>query len=229
MLLRNCKNLIYVSINVQCLQWETRQIRIIKAGTLEHILKYTLFLTPNQQKEDFKNCNQNVLEEERNNVAHAMHVLFCTYRQYHLPQQVFDIILKNMHNCCQRQMTFILHYWLDNYSEDFTTEYISDSNDKNSVIDVSRDSNSLTNSGFESNSSNYDSNLSSNSSDSEHKPITLADKLLTLPNIDDKIYRKCLNIVDMKTESVQDVIPTNQVIIYLFFAYLTQKYKLIPI
>ena len=196
---------------MQCLQWETRQMRIIRAATLEHIIKYILFLTPNQQKEDMKNCNQNVMEEERNNVAHAMHVLFCTYRQYHLPQELFDIIIKHMNNCCQKQMNFIFHYWLDNYSEDFKTEYICDSNDKNSVIDNSRDSNSLTNSSIESNISNYESNCSTNSSDSEHKHMTIADKLLSLPNIDDKIYRKCLNIVDMKPESSPGLIVTNQV------------------
>ena len=190
---------------MQCLQWETRQTRMIKAATLDHLVKYILFLSPSQRTEDLNNCNQNVLEEERNNVAHAMHVLFCTYRQFHYPQELFDTIIKHLHNCCQQQMHFILHYWLDNYSEDFRTEYVCETNDKNSVIEPNRGSTSSTNSSIE-------SNFSSLSSEG-HKPMTIVDKLLSLANIDDKIYRKCLNIVDLKPEPSPDVIPTNQVIV----------------
>jgi hypothetical protein len=215
-------------IGEQCLQWETRQTRIIRAATLEHIAKYILFLTPNQGS-DREMSNQNLLEEERNNVAHAMHVMFCTYRQFHPPQHLLAIILKHMHHCCQKQLNFILHYWLDNYSEDFKTEFISDSSalsKDNAVIEdcePAADASLISNSYDSHSSSTYESNCSTHSSDSGHKPMTIVDKLLSIPNIDEKIYRKCLNIVDMKPESTPDIISTNQVFIYwmcLSFAYI---------
>ncbi|CAG2102010.1 unnamed protein product [Medioppia subpectinata] len=208
----------------QCLQWETRQIRIIRAATLEHIVKYILFLTPNHSSDE-EMQNQNLLEEERNNVAHAMHVMFCTYRQYHLPQHLLAIILRHQHHCCQKQLNFILHYWLDNYCEDFRTEFttgdasntckdseldVADSRQPSPppTADLSLNSNSYDSTG----SSHYESNCSTNSSeDSGHKPMTLVDKLLSIPNIDERVYRKCLTIVDMKTESTPDIISTNQI------------------
>lgn len=177
---------------------------MIKAATLEHLVKYILFVSADHRIQELTNCNQNVLEEERNNVAHVMHVLFCTYRQFHLPQELFDTIIKHLHHCCQQQMHFILHYWLDNYAEDFRFDYVSETSDKSSVIETNRDSTSSTNSSIESNCSSLSSEC--------QKPMTIADKLLSMANIDDKIYRKCLNIVDMKPEPSPEVIATNQVI-----------------
>jgi len=96
-----------------------------------------------------------------------------------------------------------MHYWLDNYPEDFKTSPIP-SNHTNYVID----------NGSQFSSSNSDlSHLSSSSTSSESgdKQSTIIDKLLSLPNIDEKIYRKCLNIIEMKDESSPDIISTNQV------------------
>jgi hypothetical protein len=68
-------------------------------------------------------------------------------------------------------------------------------------------------------SSNSESDLShfsefsssTTSSESGDKLLTVADKLLSLPNIDESIYRRCLSIIEMKKESSPDIISTNQV------------------
>lgn len=194
----------------QSLQWETRQTRIIKAATLDHIVKYILFLTPYQkQNNQIINSSTNLLEEERNNVAHCMHVLFCTYRQYHYPYELFTTLIKYMQNCCSKQFNFIMHYWLDNYPEDFRTSIHIKPNDTNRVIE--------NNSEFSSSNSESDlshlSEFSSSTTSSENgdKQLTLVDKLLSLPNIDESIYRRCLSIIEMKKESSPDIISTNQV------------------
>lgn len=68
--------------STQSLQWETRQIRILKAATLEHCLKYILLVTDHQLDQqvnhgsELNHCQSVVIEEERNNVAHVMHIFF---------------------------------------------------------------------------------------------------------------------------------------------------------
>ncbi|UXI21438.1 hypothetical protein NH340_JMT07381 [Sarcoptes scabiei] len=63
----------------------------------------------------------NHLMEERNNVAHSMHVLFATYRQFCYPWQLFREICKQKPFANPKQFNFILFYWLNNYPEDFWT------------------------------------------------------------------------------------------------------------
>ncbi|XP_054157717.1 ras guanine nucleotide exchange factor A-like [Oppia nitens] len=218
----------------QCLQWETRQTRTIRAATLDHIVKYVLLVTPNNSNTDISSGGSSsqtppkppimeVLEEERNNVAHIMHVLFCTYRQYHPPQQLLAVILKYMSLCCQKQLNFLLNYWLDNYSEDFKTEFIAtndgkDSDNTNQIINNTYDSiDSSINGGGSCCSSANSSSVSSsnttiinNNTNNNKSPILLVDKLLSIPNIDERIYKKCLNILDMKPDPTPDVFQSNQ-------------------
>jgi hypothetical protein len=170
-------------------------------------VKYVLFLTPHQkQSNEIINCSPNLLEEERNNVAHCMHVLFCTYRQYHHPFQLFTTLTKYMQNCCSKQFDFIMHYWLDNYPEDFRTSIHIKPNDKNRVIE---NNSQFTPSNSESDLSEF--NSSTTSSENGDKHLTVVDKLLSLPNIDESIYRRCLGIIEMKKETSPDIISTNQV------------------
>lgn len=61
------------------------------------------------------------LMEERNNVAHVMHVLFATYRQFYYPWQLFTEIIRQKPFVSTKQFNFILFYWLNNYPEDFWT------------------------------------------------------------------------------------------------------------
>ncbi|XP_074596674.1 uncharacterized protein LOC141851784 [Brevipalpus obovatus] len=106
---------------VQCLQWETRQIRILKAATLEHIIEYILLLTPHQREQKLASNHHMspMMEEERNDVSHVMHVLFCTYRIYCQPYDLFQILSNFAPNAIPEQVRFVLHYWVTNYPEDF--------------------------------------------------------------------------------------------------------------
>src|SRR5699024_7269909 len=61
------------------------------------------------------------LLEERNNVAHAMHVIFATYRQFVHPWQLFTELIRQKPFASAKQFNFILYYWLNNYPEDFWT------------------------------------------------------------------------------------------------------------
>lgn len=106
-----------VSIQVaQSLQWETRQIRILQAATLDHVLKFILLVnSPNSTTE------VNALEEERNNVAHMIHVFFCTYRIYTNPYELMLKLMDYSDICRIEQYRFVMHYWMDNYPEDFSS------------------------------------------------------------------------------------------------------------
>jgi hypothetical protein len=125
------------------LQWETRQIKILKAATIDHIVKYILFLTGRQielqSKHDQDNggtgsstdhCHSIVMDEERNNVSHVIHVLFIAYRLFTSPVQLFQLIHQTYvtHVTSQqvphltRQFNFVLLYWLNNYPEDFLND-----------------------------------------------------------------------------------------------------------
>lgn len=121
----------------QSLQWETRQLRTIKGATIEHLVQYMLLLTPFQavgsadngtyfgdQVEEYSTVTgteSSSLLEERNNVAHAMHVIFATYRQFVTPWQLFSELLRQKPFASAKQFNFILYYWLNNYPEDFWT------------------------------------------------------------------------------------------------------------
>ena len=120
------------------LQWETRQIKILKAATLSHIVKYILFLTDRQIELQSKHepeeiaddeCQSIVLEEERNNVSHVVHVFFAAYRLFTTPVHLFQLIHKTFQNHVKsqqgklvKQLNFILLYWLNNYPEDFVNK-----------------------------------------------------------------------------------------------------------
>ncbi|KAH9527875.1 Ral guanine nucleotide dissociation stimulator-like 1, variant 2 [Dermatophagoides farinae] len=124
----------------QSLQWETRQLRQIKAATLEHLVQYILLQTEYQQQhhnhskssqhhhhndhsdsDEESQLESSDLIEERNNVAHVMHVLFATYRQFCYPWQLFTEIIRQKPFASSKQFNFILFYWLNNYPEDFWT------------------------------------------------------------------------------------------------------------
>lgn len=122
----------------QSLQWETRQIRILKAATLDHIVQYILHLTRRQQEQELKesvsHCQSVVMEEERNNVSHVMHVLFIAYRSFSSPGELFKLLHQYSSSTCtsHQQFNFILIYWLNHYPEDFLTNNGTNSNNNNS-------------------------------------------------------------------------------------------------
>lgn len=104
---------------------------------MEHLVQYMLLLTPFQtvgsadngtyfgdQVEEYSTVTgteSSSLLEERNNVAHAMHVIFATYRQFVTPWQLFSELLRQKPFASAKQFNFILYYWLNNYPEDFWT------------------------------------------------------------------------------------------------------------
>jgi ral guanine nucleotide dissociation stimulator-like 1 len=113
------------------LQWETRQIRILQAATLDHVLKFILLInspkdlnninsTLSSDKSSTSSVNDDAsLEEERNNVAHIIHVLFCTYRIYTNPYELMLKLMDYSDICRIEQYRFVMHYWMENYPEDF--------------------------------------------------------------------------------------------------------------
>lgn len=159
----------------QSLQWETRQIKVLQAATLDHVLKFILLINSSR---DLNNLNtdpnsaidNSVLEEERNNVAHIIHVLFCTYRIYTNP---YELMLKLMdYSDISRieQYRFVMHYWMDNYPEDF--EYIVDTheNSNHREITCTNSTNNTSISSFNNSITSYDSsttNKTTTTSDSE--------------------------------------------------------------
>lgn len=123
-------------VSTQSLQWETRQVRVLQAATLDHAIKFILLInssTKDISSLDSGNDSQidtSTLEEERNNVAHIIHVLFCTYRTFTNPYELMLKILDYSDSCRIEQYRFVMHYWMDNYPEDF--EYLVDLNDGSS-------------------------------------------------------------------------------------------------
>lgn len=135
----------------QSLQWETRQIRILKAATLDHIVQYILHLTRRQQEQELKesvgngsgsssHCQSVVMEEERNNVSHVMHVLFIAYRTFSCPRELFQLLHQHSSQTCtsHQQFNFVLIYWLNHYPEDFVTTINKSSNGSNNNVKSSR-------------------------------------------------------------------------------------------
>ncbi|XP_053209367.1 ras guanine nucleotide exchange factor K-like [Panonychus citri] len=131
------------------LQWETRRIRLLKAATIEHIMEYILLLTPHQRElnvssssssssssspSNHHHCNTTSMEEGRNDVTHIMHVIFCTYRKYCSPQELFTILVKHSRKASPHQLRFVLHYWLRYYPEDFLTPLQLESTDVTTTI-----------------------------------------------------------------------------------------------
>jgi len=113
----------------QSLQWETRQIRVLQAATLDHALKFILLINStrdlrNIDRDSDSAIDTSALEEERNNVAHIIHVMFCTYRIYTNPYELMLKIMDYSDLCRVEQYRFVMHYWMDNYPEDF--DYIVD-------------------------------------------------------------------------------------------------------
>lgn len=144
--------------SAQFLQWETRQIRVLQAATLDHIVKFILLInsTNGTDKKTPKKGNNyckilddvtsnSLLEEERNNVAHIIHVLFCTYRIYTNPHKLLLKILEHSKTCRPEQFKFVMHYWMDNYPEDFRYSIKSDEAQSRSSSSGSRSLNSAFN------------------------------------------------------------------------------------
>lgn len=252
--------------NTQSLLWETRQVKTLKAGTLSHIVRYILFLTPRQlelQKNPStatsfhssspdeggeSHCQGAVMEEERNNVSHVIHVLFVSYRIFTTPVQLFQLfhdtvcqhlsstnILPHQQALVTRQFHFILHYWLNSYPEDFLTPINSSPVNNQAKSSSSANCQSLTpresrtsepkslpplehlaktTDSISSSSSRKSSSSSRRSksrdrskgrsstsskeaikeSTTPHEP-KLVDLVLTLPSVEDGIYRKALAII----------------------------------
>lgn len=161
-LLKSMKDLSSPKTAAQSLQWETRQIKVLQAATLDHALKFILLINPSK---DFNNStggpagepieDDGGLEEERNNVAHIIHVMFCTYRIYTNPHELMLKLMDYSDLCRIEQYRFVMHYWMDNYPEDF--DYPTDNSDSN------RDSSSI---GTSTNAPNH--NLSSANPSSKH-------------------------------------------------------------
>lgn len=115
----------------QSLLWETRQIKVLQAATLDHVIKFILLINSN---DDLKQINRDhhsnspidssLLEEERNNVVYIIHVLFCTYRIYTNPHELMLKLMDYSDLCRIEQYRFVMHYWMDNYPEDY--EYVID-------------------------------------------------------------------------------------------------------
>lgn len=139
----------------QSLQWETRQIRILKAATLDHIVQYILHLTRRQQEQELKestgntsHCQSVVMEEERNNVSHVMHVLFIAYRSFSNPAEIFQLINQYSSQTCtsHQQFNFIMIYWLNHYPEDFLVSLNPNNNSPSSKSHRSKSSSNILNS-----------------------------------------------------------------------------------
>jgi hypothetical protein len=172
---------------LQCLQWETRQIRILKAGTLEHIIKYILLIT--QQQIDERK-NHQAIEEEHHDVSYTMHVIFCTYRIFCQPFQLFSLFYKMYPSTSPQQFKFVLHYWLNNYPEDFLTHITLD--EYNSLF---------------SSCSEISTDLESNSSTSKKHETNqrLIDLLLSSSFMDDALYKKAYSIIKDKSFSNDNI------------------------
>lgn len=168
-----------------------------------------------------------MLEDERNQVAHVMHVLFCTYRLYSSAHQLLQTILRYSNDCCSDQLNFVLHYWLDHYPEDFltVTSELNGANHQNhhktttssssAHSSFEKDSLSISNSDSETSQSDFkfSSIESSMTSENEVKQTSLIELFLSQPNIDESLYRKGLSVMEMKNDSVPDVLSSNHVII----------------
>lgn len=99
---------------------------MLQAATLDHVLKFILLI--NSPKDNLnRDLDQSEsttggdsgLEEERNNVAHMIHVFFCTYRIYLNPYELMLKLMDYSDICRIEQYRFVMHYWMDNYPEDF--------------------------------------------------------------------------------------------------------------
>ena len=83
---------------------------------------------PNSPSEESSSshCQSIVMEEERNNVSHIIHVMFVSYRLFASPESLFNEILQHFNAIKSqpphlvKQFNFLLHYWLTNYPEDFS-------------------------------------------------------------------------------------------------------------
>lgn len=159
----------------QSLQWETRQIKVLQAATLDHALKFILLINPSK---DFNIAGRTDspadtpledggLEEERNNVAHIIHVMFCTYRIYTNPHELMLKLMDYSDLCRIEQYRFVMHYWMDNYPEDF--DYPTDNSDSNRDSSSTGTTNNLT-----SNPSTHSHNNSITSFDSATTTRTAA-------------------------------------------------------
>lgn len=108
----------------QFLQWETRQIKVLQAATLDHVVKFILLIKASKDSNEIdlnltSLSSDSSLEEERNNVAHIIHVLFCSYRIYSNPHELLMKLTDYSDFCRIEQFRFVIHYWMDNYPEDF--------------------------------------------------------------------------------------------------------------
>lgn len=205
---------------------------------MEHLVQYILLLTPYQtggnsdtyfgdQLDEYSNGNtdSNSLLEERNNVAHAMHVVFATYRQFAYPWQLFGEIIRQKPFASAKQFNFILYYWLNNYPEDFWTPCQPKGNPSTELdngggprkdspcspsVSTEHDTESLyseyTSSSSSSQYQDYTTGSSSMcstlGSSSEHfSPLTLADQLISMRHIDEEVKKHCLHLLDMKKEN----------------------------
>lgn len=188
----------------QSLQWETRQIKVLQAATLDHALKFILLINSSR---DLNNLNtdpnsaidNSVLEEERNNVAHIIHVLFCTYRIYTNPHELMLKLMDYSDISRIEQYRFVMHYWMDNYPEDF--EYIVDAHENSNQRELSCPTSTSTNTtsinSFNNSITSYDSSTTNRTttttSDSEtHSAADQTDQ--SRSGIDENLNRRLSNL-----------------------------------
>lgn len=168
---------LYGQSQSQSLQWETRQIRVLQAATLDHVLKFILLITSQKANSNLNSAASSSsasisasdqdstdptggdcqLEEERNNVAHIIHVFFCTYRTYTNPYELMMKLMDYSDICRVEQYRFVMHYWIDNYPEDF--DYLIP--DSNPQITTNRNGNHNQDSGTSAHSNSFSHSIAS--------------------------------------------------------------------
>lgn len=169
------------------------------------------------------------LLEERNNVAHAMHVIFATYREFAYPWQLFTEIIRQKQFASAKQFNFLLYYWLNNYPEDFWTPCqpkptappsspeqqslppksptaTSTSETDSESLYSEYTSSSASSGAYQdfasgSTSSSLTSTVDSSASVEQFSPLTLADQLISLRHVDEEVKKHCLHLLDMKKEN----------------------------
>lgn len=158
----------------QSLQWETRQIKVLQAATLDHALKFILLINSGRDLNNKLDSDSDpalgdsALEEERNNVAHIIHVIFCTYRIYTNPYELMLKLMDYSDICRIEQYRFVMHYWMDNYPEDF--DYIVESAES-----LSQKDNSSSNINTAPSMTSYNNSITSNESSTTTKTAATSD------------------------------------------------------
>lgn len=136
-----------------------------------------------------------MIEEERNNVAHVMHVLFCCYRTYATPSELFlqlrDISTSSAESL--KQFNYLLHYWLNNYPDDFFS------------LPIGNGTTSKMEAGVASRASNDTFIKYEDYGQASSMNKRVIDLLLSLNSIDDALFRRAAQLsADYKPDHAMD-------------------------